>query len=80
MLRLEGRRVAHARLALGGVAPIPWRATGAESVLLNGEAGTELFTRAAEAVLADAQPLRDNGYKLPLTRTLIRQAFRTLVA
>jgi xanthine dehydrogenase YagS FAD-binding subunit len=79
-LRLDGRRVVHARLALGGVAPIPWRATAAEAVLLDGEAGDALFTRAAEAALADAQSLRDNGYKLPLTRTLIRQAFTTLAA
>ena len=78
VLRLEGRRIVHARLALGGVAPVPWRATAAEAVLLDGEAGDALFARAAEAALADARPLRDNGYKVPLARTLIRQALSAL--
>jgi xanthine dehydrogenase YagS FAD-binding subunit len=77
-LQLDGRRVVHARLALGGVAPIPWGATAAEAVLLDGEASAELFTRAAAAALAAAESLRDNGYKLLLTRTLIRQAFTNL--
>ena len=80
VLRLEGRRVVHARLALGGVAPIPWRATAAEAVLLDGEASDERFMQAPGVALADAQTLRDNGYKLPLTRTLVRQAFTTLAA
>ena len=78
VLRLDGRRVAHVRLALGGVAPIPWRATAAEAVLLGAEAGDRPFARAAEAVLEEAEPLRQNGYKLPLTRTLIRRALAVL--
>jgi xanthine dehydrogenase YagS FAD-binding subunit len=79
-LRLDGRRVTHARLALGGVAPIPWRATAAEAILLGGEASDGLFARAADVALADARPLRDNGYKLPLLRALIRRAFAELAA
>jgi xanthine dehydrogenase YagS FAD-binding subunit len=79
-LRLDGRRVTHARLALGGVAPIPWRATAAEAILLGGEASDGLFARAADVALADARPLRDYGYKLPLLRALIRRAFAELAA
>jgi len=76
----SGRRIEDARLVLGGVAPIPWRAAAAEQVLIGAEAGAELFARAAELALADAQPLTHNGYKLPLASALIRQALAALVA
>ncbi len=62
---------ADARLALGGVAHGPWRALAAEEALQGQPATEENFTRAAEAELAEALPLRDNGYKVPLARNLI---------
>ncbi len=74
VLRLEGGRVAQARLALGGVAPIPWRAREAEAALLGAEPTAAVFGRAADAALAAAEPLAKNGYKLPLTRALIQRA------
>jgi xanthine dehydrogenase YagS FAD-binding subunit len=78
VLRLAGRRIDDARLVLTGVAPIPWRARAAERALIGAEPGPALFERAAEAALADAQPLAHNGYKLPLARALIRRALETL--
>ena len=65
--------VRDARIALGGVAHVPWRASKAEAAL-RGEAATEeVFRRAADAELADARPLRDNAFKIPLARnTLVR--------
>ncbi len=59
------------RLALGGVAHKPWRAWRAEEALRGAEASEEAFQRAAEAELEAAEPLRDNGYKVPLARNLI---------
>jgi xanthine dehydrogenase YagS FAD-binding subunit len=73
-LVLDGRRITDARLVLGGVAPIPWRATGAEQLLIGAEPGDDLFARAAEAALSDAEPLAHNGYKVSLARALIRRA------
>ncbi|MFL5664161.1 MAG: FAD binding domain-containing protein [Ktedonobacteraceae bacterium] len=65
--------VRDARIAFGGVAHVPWRATKAEAVLRGAPATEEVFRRAAEAELADAQPLRDNAFKVPLARnTLVR--------
>ncbi|GGX94741.1 xanthine dehydrogenase family protein subunit M [Massilia dura] len=59
------------RLALGGVAHRPWRATAAEQ-MLRGRAATEaLFDAAAAAELANARPLRDNGFKVDLARRAI---------
>lgn len=68
--------VRDARIALGGVAHKPWRAEKAEDALRGRPAGQESFRAAAEAELADAVPLRDNAYKVPLavnviTRTLL---------
>jgi xanthine dehydrogenase YagS FAD-binding subunit len=61
------------RLALGGVAPKPWRAWKAEASLKGRSATVENFRAAAEEELSDASPLRDNGFKVPL-------AMRTMVA
>jgi xanthine dehydrogenase YagS FAD-binding subunit len=61
------------RIALGGVAPVPWRATKAEAALRGKPATEEMFGRAAEAELAGAQPLPGNAFKVPLARsTLVR--------
>ncbi len=61
------------RIALGGVAPVPWRAARAEAVLRGAPATGEVFGRAAEAELTDAQPLPGNAFKVPLARsTLVR--------
>jgi xanthine dehydrogenase YagS FAD-binding subunit len=77
-VRLDGRRVADARLVLGGVAPIPWRASAAEQELLGAEANDALFARVAEAALSGAEPLQHNAYKVPLVKHLIQRALTTL--
>lgn len=63
--------VREARLALGGVAHVPWRARTAEAALRGAPATEESFAAAADAELAEARPLRDNAYKVPLARNLI---------
>ena len=61
------------RIAFGGVAHVPWRAMKAEAVLRGEPATEEVFRRAANAELADAQPLRENAFKIPLAHnTLVR--------
>jgi xanthine dehydrogenase YagS FAD-binding subunit len=68
------------RIALGGVAPYPYRATAAEAVLA-GQAPTESRVRAAsEAALGGARPLTQNGYKIDLTRALVARALTALAA
>jgi xanthine dehydrogenase YagS FAD-binding subunit len=70
-LRVEDGVVADVRLALGGVAHKPWRATAAEEALRGGPATEEAFAAAADAELAAASPLPDNGYKVPLARNVV---------
>ena len=76
--RVEGGTIREARLGLSGVANVPWRARDAEGLLAGARPSAELFERAADAALADAESLRDNGYKLPLARALIRRALASL--
>lgn len=70
-LEVRDDTVADVRLALGGVAPTPWRAWKAEEALRGGPATEERFRAAADAELADARPLRENGYKVELARRTI---------
>jgi xanthine dehydrogenase YagS FAD-binding subunit len=68
---LDGAAVRECRIALGGVAHAPWRATRAEEAMRGVPATKESFAAAAEAELAEAHPLRDNAYKVTLARNLI---------
>lgn len=70
-LTVEDGIVNEVRLALGGVAPKPWRARTAEAALRGGPATPERFRRAAEEELADAMPLSDNAFKIELAKRTI---------
>jgi len=70
-LRVEDGVVREVRLALGGVAHTPWRSRAAEQALVGQPATEESFAAAADAELAAATPLRDNTFKVPLTRNLV---------
>ncbi|PDH68660.1 MAG: molybdopterin dehydrogenase [Sphingomonadaceae bacterium MED-G03] len=70
-LDMEDGRIADVRLALGGVAHKPWRATRAEAALRGQPVSAALFLDAARAELADARPLRDNGFKVELAQRTI---------
>ncbi|WP_327327895.1 xanthine dehydrogenase family protein subunit M [Streptomyces sp. NBC_01210] len=62
--------VRHVGLAFGGLAHVPWRAREAEAHLLGVPPTTENISRAVDAELAAAQPLRDNAFKVGLARNL----------
>jgi xanthine dehydrogenase YagS FAD-binding subunit len=64
-------RVRDVRIALGGVAHKPWRAIGAEAALRGAAADEATFRAAIDAELAEARPLRDNAFKVPLARNAV---------
>jgi xanthine dehydrogenase YagS FAD-binding subunit len=66
------------RLALGAVAPVPWRAHRAEDALRGQPATEASFRLAADAELADARPRRDNGFKVPLMSNVITRSLSDL--
>ena len=74
----ENGKVAHARLALSGVAPVPWHAAEAEKALLGTKLDEPLARKVADLVVQNNMPLADNNYKVPLTRNLVRRALLNL--
>ncbi len=70
-LELQDGIVKDVRIALGGVAHKPWRARRAEEALRGRPATQASFRAAAEAELAEAAPLRDNGFKVELAKRTI---------
>jgi len=68
---VEDGVVSAARLALGGVGTVPWRARLAEQHLLGAPATPERFAAAAAAELAAATPRPDNAFKVALARRAI---------
>jgi xanthine dehydrogenase YagS FAD-binding subunit len=70
-LELENGTVKDVRLALGGVAHKPWRASKAEAALRGKPATEQNFRAAAEVELAEARPLEHNGFKVELAARTI---------
>ena len=80
VLGVSGGKVTHARVALGGVGTIPWRAREAEAALMGKPATREQFVRAADAALKDAKPRSENGFKVELAKRCIVHALTTVSA
>jgi xanthine dehydrogenase YagS FAD-binding subunit len=70
-LEVEDGTIKDVRLALGGVAPKPWRALVAEALLRGQQPSEEVFRRASEGELASARVLRDNAFKVELAKRTI---------
>jgi len=66
--------VREARVVLGGVAPIPWRASKAEEFLRSKKIDEETAQQASEIALEGAKPLKDNVYKVGMSKSLIQRA------
>ena len=73
VVKVNGGKIQHARVALGGVGTNPWRSLEAEKVLQGQAATPANFRRAAEAALKDAHPASENAFKVELSkRCLVR--------
>ena len=56
------------------MAPIPSRAEAAEKAITGKAITMETASAAAEAAVAGAKPLSMNGFKVALTRTVVKRA------
>lgn len=73
-ITVEAGTVADARIVLGAVAPVPYRATAAEDAI-KGKAITESVAEAAgTAAVEDAGPLSKNAYIVQIAKTLVKRA------
>jgi xanthine dehydrogenase YagS FAD-binding subunit len=75
----ESGTVRDVRIAWGGVAHKPWRATRAEEALRGRTLTESVIREAAEEELAAASPSSGNAYKLPMARNATVLALRRLV-
>ena len=77
-LQIENGRIVEARLAAGGVAPLPWRLDWAEAALVGRTLDTQIIAAAGDLVVEHARPLADNGFKILLLRNAVIRALQTL--
>ena len=75
-LEMSGNTIRNARIAMGGVAHKPWRASEAEKYLTGKAATEENFRAAAEAEMKSAKPLEHNKFKIELGKRAIVHALR----
>ncbi len=74
-LTLKRKKCINARIVLGAAAPIPWRATKAEEILVNKRVTVKRAKRAANEAILEATPLSGNSYKVPVFKAII---YRTI--
>jgi xanthine dehydrogenase YagS FAD-binding subunit len=79
IVEAEGGRIRGARIALGGVAPRPWRAEAAERVLTGAAAVDSSYRDAAAAALADARGRPGNAFKIQLAQRTLRYTLAAAV-
>ena len=70
-LVFKGDRVERGGVVLSGAAPIPWRSRAVEQVVSGGKLDAEAAEGSAEAAVKGAEPLAQNGCKIPLFRSIV---------
>jgi xanthine dehydrogenase YagS FAD-binding subunit len=73
-LDLDAGTVRSARIALGGVATVPWRAASAEAALKGKPINNDTRKAAAEAAFAGSRPHQHNAFKIELGKRTLMQA------
>jgi xanthine dehydrogenase YagS FAD-binding subunit len=73
----DGSIIRGARLALGGVAHMPWRDRSVEEVLVGEAPSPELWDKAADRLLADATGHGGNDFKIDLARRTLASVLRS---
>ncbi|RXH08308.1 FAD binding domain-containing protein [Bradyrhizobium guangzhouense] len=78
-LDVQNGTIRDARVALGGVATVPWRAREAEAQLKGQEFDDDLARRAADAAFADARGRQHNSFKIALGKRVVARALQQAV-
>ena len=68
-----GAVVKRVRIVLGAAAPAPWRAEGAEKVIVGNRLTADTAARAAEAAVKGGETLSQNEYKVALFRGIVEE-------
>ncbi len=78
MVTVQNGVVQDARIVLGGVAPIPYRALKAEAAIKGKPLDEASCAAAGLAAVDGARPLAKNAYKVPLTQAVVKRALLSL--
>jgi xanthine dehydrogenase YagS FAD-binding subunit len=78
MVTIKDGVVAEARIVLGGVAPVPYRAAKAEAALVGKPLNDASAAAAGLAATDGARPLAKNAYKVPLTQAVVKRALLSI--
>jgi xanthine dehydrogenase YagS FAD-binding subunit len=79
-VRMNGSAVESARVVMGHVAPVPWRSSEAERVLVGKSISEDVARAAADRALQSATPLSHNAYKVQLARVAVKRAILKAVS
>jgi xanthine dehydrogenase YagS FAD-binding subunit len=79
-LQMSGNRVLAGRVVFGGVAPMPWRSEAVEAAIVGKELDMTVASAAADAAVEGAQPLEQNGYKVPLLKAAVAESLLAVVS
>jgi len=74
VFEMDGATCRKANVVLGGVAPAPWRSKEAEAALNGKQITQAVAMQAGKDAVKNADPMTDNGYKVPLTQNIISRA------
>jgi xanthine dehydrogenase YagS FAD-binding subunit len=78
--KVDAGKLSQARIVLGAIANVPHQVKAADDLFEGKQLDAALADKAADLILAKAEPLSDNAYKLPIARTLIRRTLMQLTA
>ena len=79
MYATEKGKISGAKLVLGGVAPVPVRATAVEGYLIGKKADSKLAEEAAELAVKDVVIMERNGYKVEEVKALVKNSILQLI-
>jgi xanthine dehydrogenase YagS FAD-binding subunit len=73
VISMAGGICKDARIVLGAVAPMPYRARAVEDALKGKPLDAASAEAAAEAAVIEARPLSKNAYKVEITKALVKR-------
>ena len=78
-IEIVNKKIKSIRIAYGGMAPIPKRATNCEKILLNSNFSEEIIIKAKNILEKDFQPIDDmrasKNYRMEVAKNLLTKCF-----
>lgn len=77
-LHVEGGKIRAVRIAMGGVAHKPWRASDSEKALIGKAPGADAWRAASEAAVHGSKTYGENAFKIELAKRTVARALATV--